>query len=215
MSKIMCLVVSITALLATLSPAAGAVTWHNTGQESFHATTGPYTVTASGGGRLVCTGGTLTGTAPTGTFLASSYSMTGTATFPLCNVTSSLTTDLHCDYTFTGVAWANVTPAVTSGVLDLTCVEKITIANLPICHIGGSTIAHYVNATTSGPWPVGRFTWTTPTQPFTLVASNSSDKSCTSFLGVPTGGTTPVTPSEATFTLTTPGTPGPFLTRTA
>jgi hypothetical protein len=193
MSKIMrlcVLVVSLMSLFGVMSSAAGAVTWSNDGGHAFTATAGPGTL--SGGGlSLACTGGTATGTMAASPFVGAIWdAATGAVTFNACTI-AGVPTTVNCSYTLT--ATGQSTPAVTNGLLDVTC--NVVQGGTKICHIEGSTAAHYINH------PDPRLTVTTSN---TLKTTNAVG-SCP--LG--NNGTTHL--SEFTFTMTS-ATP-PTITR--
>jgi hypothetical protein len=208
MSKIarhVLLITTMTAALASLSSStAGAVTWHNTGSASFHATGGGLSlaITGSGGTNLfTCTSSTATGAAPVGSFATPIYSITGTVTYSPCSV-GGTQMNVHCGSTFTGALWTAGTPAVTVGNMDLTCVMRFTGSSTPICHIAGAAPTHYVNPNGATP---GRFTLT----PGTLTVSPASS-SCSLFVGSFTSAAGDM--GEQTLTHSSGG---PVLTRTA
>jgi hypothetical protein len=170
-TRIVLLITALASLLAAMSSTAGAVTWTNEGATSFHAT-------GVGGGRHVgsntvsCTGATATGTAPMDV-TGATYSMTGTLTFAPCSLVGQSTV-VDCNYTFTGLVFSGATlGGVTSGNMDLTCDERLTPSGIGLCHIGGSTVVHYVNPSVAG--GTGRLTFTTSN---TLVESNFGTTSC-------------------------------------
>lgn len=196
MSKIARFAVLVTALMslfAVFSSAAGAVTWHNSGDTNFHATGGPGTLSI-GANNLACGGSTAIGDAPVGSF-ANSYSVRGTVTFSPCTLAGQATT-VGCNYTLTALTQAG---SVTTGVADVTCVARLTAGGTGLCHISGSTGGTYTNPTAT----------TTPGK-LTLLASSSlvvSNSQVACPLGTGSGNLT-----EQTLTVTHRG---PILTRTA
>ena len=161
MSTIARFAVLLASALAALPSTAGAVTWHSTGpagpsgiSDSFHATASnllTWRITQSTGtglGGTQCGGvPTATGTAPVGTF-SPSYSITGTFRATPCNVLGQAL-DFECAYQFTAAVQSATTPAVTSGVTDLTC--KLTADVAPFtgtyCTFEGTAVGHYTNPT--------------------------------------------------------------------
>jgi hypothetical protein len=188
------LVAAMVLALAVTSSAADAVTWHNTGSESFHATGGPSTLSAFGW-NLACSGSTATGTAPVGSF-PSSYSVSGSITSRPCSIAATFPTSyVTCGYTMTAVAW---TAAWTGAQFDMTRDVRFIANDMAFCHIGGMTAGLYFNP--SGTTP-GRVTLVHSS---TLVITHSSGTSCPLAVGIGTL-------TEQTITLTAGG---PILTRT-
>jgi hypothetical protein len=143
MSKIMRLCVlgvSLMSLFGVMSSAAGAVTWSNDGGHAFTATAGPHTLSGNGLS-LSCSGGTATGTMSPSPFVGAIWdAATGAVAFSGCTVAGVATT-IDCSFTLT--ATGQSTPAVTNGLLDLTC--NYSQSGTKICHIEGSTAVHYIN----------------------------------------------------------------------
>lgn len=187
------LVAALAALLAT-APAAGAVTWHNTGSSAFHAVGGTSTLSVATS-TFTCSGSTLTGTSPVGSF-ATTYTMTATLSSSPCPNTGA-NYAMHCDATFSAQAWAAGPPAVTAGPVALTCDITLALSNTTLCHVSGSTPAAYANPFGSMP---GRVTFAAST---TLTMSNGAT-AC--WLG-----TGAIQWPEQTLPLTTAG---PVITRT-
>jgi hypothetical protein len=142
MSKIMrfaLLAMSLVSLFGVLSSAAGAVTWTNTGQTAFTATSGPLTLTSPTSGIASCGGGDASGATRTPVSGVGAAIAAGTIIFTNCR-TAGLATGLHCDYTLTANAFA---AGVASGNADLTC--GLFVAGREICHIEGPTAFSYTN----------------------------------------------------------------------
>lgn len=197
MSRIARLAVLTTALLslfAVLSSTAGAVTWHNSGDTTFHATGGPGTLSI-GANNLACSGSTATGDAPVGSF-ATSYNVRGNITFTPCTLAGQ-NTRVGCGYTLTPLSQAG---HVTSGIADVTCVAVlIVVPDFGLCHIEGPTSFAYTNPTNT----------TTPGK-LTLFASSSLV--ITNSTGNCPLGTGNANLTEQTMTMTHRG---PIITRTA
>ena len=111
-ARIFVLVTALASLSAIASSTAGAVTWHNTGSESLHATGAGVTLTV-GSNNFACSGSTLNATSPVGTFATNNYSMTGTLTYSPCTL-AGVNYYMHCNTTVNGVAWIAGPPAVTA-----------------------------------------------------------------------------------------------------
>jgi hypothetical protein len=200
MNKIARLAVLVAALassFAVMSSTAGAVTWHNTGSESLHATGVGLTLSV-GVNNFACTGSTLNATSPVGSFVTATYSMTATLTYSPCTL-AGVNFYMHCNATYTGIAWVAGPPALTAGAADVTCDLKLTSGDQGICHLSGTMPASYANPNGA---TSGRFTFTTSS---TLTIGNYGSTSC--FLGTGTAQT-----SHQTMNLTSGG---PILTRTA
>jgi hypothetical protein len=207
MSTIARFAVLLALSFAALSSTAGAVTWHNTGAEAFHADGNllRWFITPPGGGiGLTCNGAsTATGTAPVGTF-SSAYSITGTLTNTPCDFSGASLEYFQCDYRFTASTQGATVPLVTSGAVDLTCQFRSRVADFVYCHWAGATLGQYTNPAAGTP---GRLTLTATAA---MTVTNVTTTSCSPFLGTATSSTGHL--SERSFTLTTGG---PFLTRTA
>lgn len=149
------LIVILVALCAALTPtAAKAVTWHNSGDTAFTATSGPTTFGTIGTAGLPCGGIDLTGTvAATPTTAATWSAFSGTLTTTACSF-SGIATPVHCTYIFTASTQAG---SVTGGTFDETCGVFQFAAR--ICTLEASLAAHYANPSGSG----GRFTVTSGT----------------------------------------------------
>lgn len=126
-------------LLAVLSSATSAVTWHNTGDTAFTATGGAMTLTSTSVS-FGCTGATLTGTAPAST-VGLTYAMSGTVTYSGCTL-SGVAASMDCGYTFTGTS--QPASGVVTGNTDITC--GMYLAGTSICHVAGTRPAHYFGA---------------------------------------------------------------------
>ncbi|HET6505456.1 MAG TPA: hypothetical protein VFG42_01590 [Baekduia sp.] len=201
-SRIVVCITALASLFAITSSTAGAVTWTNSGGTSFHATGGSVSLSL-GGNLLGCSGSTTVGDAPVGTFTGAVYSISGTITYTPCSLIGNAA-EMGCNFQWTGATWTDGAPAISSGAVDLTCVYRLATTGTPICHIAGTTPAHYYNPTATVP---GRFTFTAST---TLVATSASGTSCSAF-GVPSGGSAPVGLNENTITIGSVAT-SPFLT---
>jgi hypothetical protein len=199
-SRIVVLVTALASLFAVMSSTAGAVTWHNEGSTTFHATGGAATLSFTGAGSpttLPCAASTATANAPVGTFTSAVYRVTGTLRFTPCSLIGQ-STYVDCTFTLTALTWS---AGVTAGPVDVTCDARLEVGNVGLCHVDGSTPGSYTNP--SGLTP-GRFTLTSPS---TLTVTNFGSTSC------PIGtGSDHLT--EHTLNLT-PGTAGPIITRTA
>jgi hypothetical protein len=193
-------IAALTSLFAVMSSTAGAVTWTNEGATALHATAG-HGVLHVVNNALTCQGGTASGTAPAHS-AASTYTVTGTATFNPCTIAGQ-STFIHCNYSLTGTAFAGATlGGVTAGNLDVTCEARLSAGTqLKLCHIWGSTPISYTNPTVAG--GTGRLTLT---QSSTLNVSNGGATSCPL-------GTGNATLTETGFTTTVGSTP--ILTRHA
>jgi hypothetical protein len=205
------LVAALASLFVVLTSSAGAVTWHNSGGTAFTAGGGASTLdfTHADGtdAPLPCFGGTATGDAPVGTF-GSAYSIAGTLTYAPCyNFGAGVHFFTHCAFRLTAQAWTAGSPAVTSGVADLTCVLAADQPPYPpFCHIHGTSQADYVNPVGATP---GRLTFT---RSITLTATHASGGSSCPWIGATgPGSVAAVDWLEHTMTL---GAGGPVLTRT-
>ncbi len=195
------MIATMAVMFASVASTAGAAAWHNTGAAAFHATGGGLSlgITNSGGTNLfTCTGSTMTGTSPVGSF-ANVYIMSETLDYAPCSI-SGTPYNVHCDSAFTGLSYTAGTPAVSTGITSMTCV--LSASGVPLCHIGGTVPTHYVNPNAPAP---GRFTLT----PSTLTVSHASGQTCAIFIGTFASATAHV--GEQTITLTGGG---PVLTRT-
>ncbi|WP_445148213.1 hypothetical protein [Baekduia sp. Peel2402] len=186
-ARIVVLVTALTSLFAVMSSTAGAVTWTNTGSTIVHAT-GIGIVLNVGANKISCTGTTASATAPA-SFVGAVYSVPGTVTFSPCTLAGQ-NTYIHCGFTLTGTAFTE--PSITTGVADVTCVQRLTANNTALCHIERSTVGHYINPTPATSTP-GKITLTTSSS---LVVTHSSGTSCLLGTGV-------AHLSEQTITVTT------------
>lgn len=194
------LVVALTSLFAVMSSTAGAVTWHNSGDSTFTATTGPGTLSSTSAG-LACPSGTATGTVaatpavvPVGNWSA----VTGTVTWTNCTLgVGGYSVD--CAYTLTASTWTAGSPATTGGTADVTC--GVYLATSKFCHISGSVTGTYSNpvGTTKGSLAIATGG--------SLVLANGPAGTC------PLGNGDVGHLSASTFTVTS-GTGGPVITRT-
>ena len=163
LARCVVLVTAVTSLFAVTSSTAGAVTWDNSGNTTFTATSGP-SLLSSTGVTLNCSGATATGVAPNNV-VGLAYAVSGTATFSSCTL-AGISTGVDCGYTFTGTSQSG---SVTSGNVDLTC--GVYQFGAKICHIGGSMASSYTN-------PVGGAGVLTLTTGGTLRSSNPGGFSC-------------------------------------
>jgi hypothetical protein len=203
------LVAALMSLFAVMSSAAGAVTWHNTGDTAFTASNANAGTLSVTGVNLTCTGASATGTSPAGSTVGTTFTgATGTATFNGCSL-SGLPTAVSCSYSLTTSAAATSgTPSVFHGNADALC--SVTQFGTEICKVEGLTSGSYTNPVSASS-TAGRLTLNHSS---TLRTTNGSGGSC--ILGVGE----PATLTAQTFTVTagTGGpTPhlGPFITRTA
>jgi hypothetical protein len=199
-SRIVVIVTALASLFAVLSSTAGAVTWTNTGGTPFHATGGPSTLAVTGSGgtnNLTCFSSTATGT------VAMDFAtVTGTVTYPNCSLGVSV--DIGCTYTLVPTGHSGTVPNVTTGTMVMTCIVSLTTGTA-LCHIQGSTPAHYVNPVLASS-TVGRVTLTPSSS---LTVTNSSGLSCSFLLGTFTSATGHL--SEQTLNLTGPASGNPFI----
>jgi hypothetical protein len=208
MSRMVRLGVLVGALLSLsglVAGTAGAVTWHNSGNTAFTATSGPTTLSSTGI-TLTCAstdvGGT-TGVSPFGG--ATWVAATGTAQFTGCAV-SGVSTVVTCTYAVTATSWVSTPPGITSGNADATCLTTST-GGTPICVTEGPIAGSYTNPTAGN----GRATLLASS---TLRSTNPGTGTC------PLGNGDPLTfVSTTAFTITSAsggtGTQGPVVTRTA
>lgn len=155
MSRITRLAVLVTALMSlvgVLSSSAGAATWHNSGSSTVHATAGPETLSSTSAGFACPPGGTMTGTVaatpavvPVGNWAA----VTGTLIWTGCTLGVS-GYSVECGFTLTASSWTAGTPAVTTGLAEMTC--GFYLGGSQFCHVEGSVNGHYRNpsGSTSG-----------------------------------------------------------------
>ncbi len=163
-TRLTVLVVGLLSLLGAVSATAGAVTWHNSGSTNFTATTGASTFSSTSAA-LNCTGGAMTGDAPTGATVAVTYIERGTSTFSGCSL-SGIATGVDCAYTLTGTTQPSA--GVTTGDIDTTC--GVYQFNTKVCHIEGTV--HFVQTTASGTVTL------TLTTGGNLVATNAPTGTC-------------------------------------
>jgi hypothetical protein len=142
------LVAALASLFAVMSSTAGAVTWHNTGDTAFTATSNAGTLTSTAV-TLGCAGadgiGSVTGGSP---FVGNTLNVDATIGFTSCTL-SGQTVSVECGVTLTGTAWDSGTPAVTTGTADVTC--GVYLTGTKICHIEGNVHGHYINASGTTP----------------------------------------------------------------
>ncbi len=169
MSRTLRFIVLLSALassLIALPGAAGAVTWHNTGDTAFTATTGSYTFSSTGAS-LSCSGITYNGTTGPSPFVGAVWTgITMTSTSP-CTF-SGVQNTVTCNYRFTGATQPAGSNTV-GGFLDTTCDLNPFFGT---CHWSGSLPAQYHNP--SGATP-GRFTIPTSN---VLRLSNGTSGTC-------------------------------------
>jgi hypothetical protein len=200
------LVTALASLFAVLSSTAGAVTWDNSGSTAFTATGGAGTLAVTGSGgtsNLTCLNSTATGTAPADA-TSVVYSVTGTIVFGGCKALGP-NWYVDCSYTLTGTLFAS---PVTNGNLDMTCRAGFTGAG-PICHIAGSTPAHYTNPNGA---TAGKLTLTASAS--LTVSGESSSSSCSSLLGSAVSGPGHLTEQTIIVSGGSPTALGPILNRT-
>jgi len=139
-ARIVVLVTALTSLFAMMSATAGAVTWHNTGSTTVHATGGAGTLSV-GANNLACSASTASATAPASS-VGTTYSVPGTVTFSPC-LLAGQNTFVHCGFTLTGTSFAS---GVTTGVADVTCDVRLTASPaVKLCHIEGTSPGQYIN----------------------------------------------------------------------
>ncbi|WP_445148215.1 hypothetical protein [Baekduia sp. Peel2402] len=194
-ARVVVLVTALTSLFAVMTPAAGAVTWTNTGSTTVHAT-GVGGTLSVGANSLACTGSTASATAPAHS-AAAVYSVVGTVTFSPCTLIAGQAAFAHCGFTLTGATWDTGTPARTTGVADVTCdLRLVASPSAKLCHIEGTAPSQYIDPSGANP---GRLTLTTNGTGLTV--THASGTSC--LLGTGTGHL-----SEQTLVVTTvPGSP--------
>lgn len=150
-AQIAVLVAALLSLFAMLSSSAGAVTWHNSGATTLHATMGQSTLSSTSAGLVCPSGGTFTGTvaATPAVVLAGDWAaITGTASWSNCTLgVPGYAVD--CGYTFTASTWAAGPPANTGGLVDVTC--GVYLSGTKFCHIEGAVGAIYTNANGTTP----------------------------------------------------------------
>jgi len=195
-SRFVVLVTAFASLFAVMSSTAGAVTWTNTGETSFHGTSpgGVLAVTGSSApatSNLTCTAATATGTAA-----AVFTTVSGTVTFNPCSLNGTAA-DVGCTYTLTPATFAS---GVTTGSAAVTCTARLAATGTPLCHIAGSTPGHYINPAGS---TNGRLTVTASSSLVVTPETGTGSGSCSSLLGTASSGFGHL--SEQTFTLTSSG----------
>lgn len=133
------LAAALVSALAAMTSTAGAVTWHNSGDTAFTATSPAFTFSATNAnlscGTQVVTG-VVTPTPSVGVVFAA---ITMTWTAPSCLFVGN-NMPWECKRTFTATAQAG---SVTSGTLDTTC--TIFAGSSAACEISGSVPATYTN----------------------------------------------------------------------
>jgi hypothetical protein len=139
------MVAALTSLFAMMSSTAGAVTWHNTGDQHFSATGGAGTLSSTAV-TLGCTGSDATGTVPASPFVGQTLAVSGTILFTGCTISGSATS-VECGYTLTGTT--QPTANITTGTADVTC--GVYLTGTKICHIEGNVHGHYINASGTTP----------------------------------------------------------------
>jgi hypothetical protein len=197
--KMMVALVAAVGLMAAGTAAAGAVTWHNSGDTAFTATGGPISLSI-GSNTISCTATTMTGTTGTSPFVGTSWTAaTGSLTGTPCTI-GGTNYHLTCSFQFTAAVQSGGT---IPGVTDLNCVWGLATGTT-LCRIQGTTPTSYTNPSSPAK---GRFTL--PTSGSGLTMSNIT--SCI-------WGTGTVHMSESTITVTSGtggGGNGPVITRTA
>jgi len=195
-------IAGLAAALLSFAASADAVTWHNTGDTAFSMTGGSMAFTSTAV-TLGCTGGDSAGTAPAGSFVGATLSMTFTTTYTGC-IISGAPWPWECSRTFT--ATSQPAAGQTNGQLDTTC--RVYAGSTLICHVEGTVPATYLNPVP--PSTPGRFTLPTST---TLKFTQGAVGNC------PMGNNDLMHMTQSTFTVSagTGGpTPhfGPYITRT-
>lgn len=197
------LVAALMSLFAVMSSSAGAVTWHNTGDTAFTATSGAGTLSVTSAS-LACTGSDASGTTAATPFVGATWAAaTGTATFTNCAI-AGIPTSVDCGYTLTASSQSG---GVSSGNVDANC--GVYQFGAQICVIHGQTPGSYTNpsGTTAGKLTLNHSA--------TLKTTNGSGGTC------PLGANEPSTLTTFTYTITNAtggaSTPhlGPIVTRTA
>lgn len=149
MSRYVRLVVAAAALLslfAIASSTAGAVTWHNSGDTTFTATSGPTTLTATGI-NLTCSGSSFSGKTGTSPFTGIVWTAaSGTGAFTNC-VALGIRATTSCTFAVTGTSWTAGPPAVMGGSADVTCTSYV--GGSLNCITEGTTPGTYTNPTAS------------------------------------------------------------------
>jgi hypothetical protein len=196
MPRFVCLVVASLSLFAGLSSTAGAVTWEANGDQSFTATAGASTLTASGA-VLACAGADQTGTVVNRDFTPGVVwdFARGTDTFTSCTLAGSPAT-MDCGFEWTVTALHGTPVTTSTGTEDITC--GVYISGTKLCHVEGVRS-----------WAYHEFTPMDQPKKETLLTSlvTMTGASC------PTPGNTHWTP--LTFTTTSNlGTRGPVIART-
>jgi hypothetical protein len=139
MSKFTRLVVLISGLMVLCGiavPTAGAASWTNSGDTAFTATTGPSTLTANGT-TLICTGGTMTGTAPASA-AGPTYPASGSLNYSGCRL-AIIGVAVSCSWTFLGTSVSGPIPLRVSGTIAVNC----TVTGG--CRISGTVTVTYTN----------------------------------------------------------------------
>lgn len=206
MMRVVVMVTALTSLFAIAASSAGAVTWDVTTGGEFTATGGAGTLSGNGFS-LTCSSSDATATSvANGSYSGSTVDLaSGTATFTGCRL-GGVATHVACNFTLTAQAQtAGTHPLVTNGLVDVTC--AVTQGVTKVCHIDGSTAAHYRNPTEAN----GIRGQLTLTATNTLVATHGT-VDCP-LVGTPSTQAT-ASLSEQTITVLTPSF-GPFIQRTA
>jgi hypothetical protein len=158
--RAMVVVVALMALGSLGAAAAGAVTWHNSGDTAFTATGGAITMSV-GANPISCTGMTMTGTTGPSPFVGAAWTAaTGTLIGSPCTQ-AGVSYLLTCSYQFTAVVQ---TGPDTVGVTHLNCVWGLA-SGTTLCRIQGTTPMTYLNP---APPAKGRFTLTTSSSGLTM-----------------------------------------------
>lgn len=141
-SRVVVLVVGAMSVFSATASAAGAVTWTNTGDTQFTATTGQ-TRWNAGGVTLACDGGTATGMVGSSPFVGTIWTsaITGNMVFKPCRLGLLTGLSVDCSYTADLV---NIVSGSATGTLSITCVVSLTT-----CTISGTVSAMYRNATST------------------------------------------------------------------
>jgi hypothetical protein len=158
------LMVALKSLLGAMASTAGAVTWTNTGDTAFTATSGSSSLSVTGVS-VNCALAQMTGTTHTGALLATGNVITATTTYLGCRL-SGFAVAMDCRSTFTASA---LSAGVTSGNIDHTC--DLLVAGMSFCHVQGTTPGTYTN-------PAGSFGGLTLSASTTLVTANGAIGTC-------------------------------------
>lgn len=141
--------VALFSAVGAVASTAGAVTWHNSGDTAFTATSGPVTFTQTNV-PFVCLTSDTSGTLGAGPFSGLTLSITLTSTYTGCTLVG-VPGPAECTRTFT--ATSEPTTGVFAGTLDSTCRQYEF--GLLLCVFEGAVHATYLNPSGA---TAGRFT---------------------------------------------------------